>query len=489
MMKTKKIFTTGLAVLILSACGSDSDSKQSSETPSVYQGVWLAPAYGRGIEVKNDTLTLFDYTTDFCFESPFSGVLEFDDLESAFELQNNNTEMELKLGNGAGDIYAPGEVYSKELEMPAACAQGLMPQAGDSNYTADFEKDLAYFYQVFKEFSISIELQQLDWESIYMSAEQALAVNPTASTLTSSLIDMMVPLKDSHTSLGDEDADENISFSGKPLYVTLLLQEFLDLNNLSQIENQEQEQAAVVYIEEQIDLLNNIIFGYADSEADITVAANDMLIWFQLDGIGYLQIAGMSGFAGDDNDEEQALSALETALDQAMNDLQYTQGLIIDVRRNSGGMDFISLAIASRFTDTKTPVYKKQARLGSARTALREVSISPRGNFQYINPIVLLTSASTESAAEIFSMSMANLPHVSLIGEATQGAFSDSLEKSLPLGMPFSLSNEYYLTLDGEWLEGKGVPVDIELPAFVQTERLAENDLALEVAFEYLSNQ
>ena len=100
------------------------------------------------------------------------------------------------------------------------------------------------------------------------------------------------------------------------------------------------------------------------------------------------------------------LSVLEASLEEALNDLQYTNGLIIDIRRNSGGHDFISLAIASKFTDQEIFAYQKQARLGSARTPLQEVHISPRGDFQYVNPIVLLTSASTLSAAEVFTMTM-----------------------------------------------------------------------------------
>ena len=69
------------------------------------------------------------------------------------------------------------------------------------------------------------------------------------------------------------------------------------------------------------------------------------------------------------------------------------------------------------------------------------------------------------------------------MGETTQGEFSDVLEKKLPSGVKFGLSNEYYLTSEGTWLEGQGIAVDIELPAFVQAERIAQMDLILESCF------
>lgn len=486
---TKVAIASALS-LALTACGGSSISSETPAPPAAspmakYQGIWLAPSYGKGIDIKNNELTLFDYTQDFCFVDEEFDDLDADDLAHAFNLSNDELQLEQKEGYGAGDIYAPGAIFSKEESMPAPCALGFMPQLGDDNFTLNVEQDLAYFYQTFKEFSVSIELQQVDWEDLYTAAQQKLAAEPTEAVLLDVLVDMIRPLKDGHTGLGD---DLEITFPNKPYFTNLLFNEFLETNELTHIENASQEQAAIAYIREQYNLMNEIIFDYADSDTGIKIDDSDNLIWFEVDGIGYLQIAGMDGYADDDDSAEQ-LANLDSALDQALTDLQYTQGLIIDIRRNMGGNDFVSLAIASRFIDQQLFAYQKQARLGYSRTAIREVHISPRGNIQYLNPIALLTSATTSSAAEVFTMTMKNLPQVTLMGEATQGEFSDVLEKTLPSGLNFGLSNEYYLTTTGDWLEGQGVPVDIELPTFSKAERLAEVDLILEAAFNLLSAQ
>jgi C-terminal processing protease CtpA/Prc len=72
------------------------------------------------------------------------------------------------------------------------------------------------------------------------------------------------------------------------------------------------------------------------------------------------------------------------------------------------------------------------------------------------------------------------------MGEASQGAFSDILDKRMPRGIGFGFSNEIYRSADGEWFEGKGVPVDVAMATFDRAERLAGKDLILEAAIARL---
>jgi len=183
------------------------------------------------------------------------------------------------------------------------------------------------------------------------------------------------------------------------------------------------------------------------------------------------------------------LSALESALDAALAALQDTAGLVVDVRTNNGGMDFLSMAIASRFVATDTHVYSKQARAGSGTTALVDVYLAPRGDVQYLQPVVLLTSASTVSAAEVFTLMLRALPQVTLMGESTQGALSDMLQKHLPNGFEFGLANEYYYSVDGEWFEDVGIPVAVEVPVFTRAQRDSGVDSALAAAFARLRGE
>ncbi|WP_042146221.1 MULTISPECIES: S41 family peptidase [unclassified Pseudoalteromonas] len=64
--------------------------------------------------------------------------------------------------------------------------------------------------------------------------------------------------------------------------------------------------------------------------------------------------------------------------------------------------------------------------------------------------------------AEIFSIAMRARDNSALIGQSTGGGLSDILPKSLPHGLQYSISNEFYISHDGLEFEGTGVPVSIE---------------------------
>ena len=179
----------------------------------------------------------------------------------------------------------------------------------------------------------------------------------------------------------------------------------------------------------------------------------------------------------------------EESLEAALDAMQHVSGLVIDIRNNDGGLDTISIAAAGHFTDTEFHGYSKQAREGNNRTPLQDVMIKPRGQQRFTGHIVLLTSADTASAAEVFAMTMSQLPHVTVIGERSQGILSNVLEWELPNGFDIGLSNEFYLTPNGQWYEGEGIPVAIEVPFYSIEQRESESDWALETAAQLLLGQ
>jgi C-terminal processing protease CtpA/Prc len=144
------------------------------------------------------------------------------------------------------------------------------------------------------------------------------------------------------------------------------------------------------------------------------------------------------------------------------------------------------MLIAQRFMSVRQHVYSKQARLGSGRTPLIDVYLDPLPANQYLGPIVILSSASTVSAAEVFILAIRNLPNVTIVGESTQGAFSDVSMSRVTSDIVFGFSNEYYLSRTGEWFEHQGIPVDIEVPFLTLEQREQERDYAIEEALRLL---
>lgn len=218
------------------------------------------------------------------------------------------------------------------------------------------------------------------------------------------------------------------------------------------------------------------------------VAANGNVSWFITpENVGVFIIDSMDEFSVDEEFDSELL-ALEKALEGALNDFKDSDGMILDIRNNQGGDDAASQLIAKYFLDSERHLYSKQARLGTQRTELEEYHLQPIQTYSYLHPIVILTSRNTASAAELLVLMMRNLANVTLMGEPTQGALSDMLDKFLPNGITFSLSNEYYLSPAQEWFEDTGIPVDITVDYATKEQRQLKVDQGLETAIRLIAD-
>jgi C-terminal processing protease CtpA/Prc len=202
-------------------------------------------------------------------------------------------------------------------------------------------------------------------------------------------------------------------------------------------------------------------------------------------GISYLSIDDMSEFT-----EEETVSADLITVDKVMKHiapiLQKSKGLIIDLRWNSGGFDVVSNRILSHFINSPLYIGSKSTRIKNGFSQPRKIVIKPANADQYLGPIVVLTSGLTMSAGEIFLIGLAARDKVTIIGEASNGGFSDSLPKQLPNGWTFSLSNERYLDFENKSHEYSGYPVE-QQHEYLNVKALKEGkDYALESAIELL---
>jgi C-terminal processing protease CtpA/Prc len=93
------------------------------------------------------------------------------------------------------------------------------------------------------------------------------------------------------------------------------------------------------------------------------------------------------------------------------------------------------------------------------------------------------------SAAETFTQAlMERNPHVTRIGEHTQGVFCDSLERRLPNGWSFALPNAVYRTRDQKAFDVLGIPPDVSVPVFADVDVSAGRDPAMAAALPLLAH-
>jgi carboxyl-terminal processing protease len=182
-----------------------------------------------------------------------------------------------------------------------------------------------------------------------------------------------------------------------------------------------------------------------------------MLHYCRSRAFGYMRILELEGV------EKRRLTA---ALDKIGHDFDGLEGIVIDIRDCPGGDDSTAITIINRFCDRKRVAFHRKTKIGPGEddfTALKTWHIAPQGDAQFTGPIVLLTCDSVFSGGEAFALAIRQLPHVTIIGDHTNGIFSYQLEKKLPNGWQYCLSYQKYYSADMVCYEGKGVPVDIKL--------------------------
>lgn len=181
---------------------------------------------------------------------------------------------------------------------------------------------------------------------------------------------------------------------------------------------------------------------------------------------------------------QDELDGVKVFMNKAFNDIKSTKACIIDLRFNGGGYDAVALEILSFFSNQSTTIFTKKARVNQGFTRTIDVTV-PSSSLSYSPRIYILTSNQTASAAEIFVLgSIEAIPDAIRIGSNTEGIFSDVLEKRLPNGWNYGLSNEVYQSLDGNNYENIGVEPHhyIDYPKDEQEfyKKLMEADKAIE---------
>jgi carboxyl-terminal processing protease len=473
--------------LCLSACHDDNDLADiptNSAEPLI--GIWQAPAYGYVLDMQADTHQLYQFTSESCQKIEFD--LEHDKLKSSMQLSDGN----VSIVNTFTGVKDPGIVMNKESSLPDLCVNDLVANKGEANYQFDAQRDFEIFWQTFSEYYAFFHIEDVDWVEVFQLANGQISPQTTEAELVEILTEMVAPLKDFHVQIGNEDLDISFSVQRKASLYAIALLDFISTQQVELPFGQEQEEAFEIYFENAEQQSIDAILSHVVIDSGIEINNNETMFWAIFENnIGYLNVTTMdiNELGDSDNNVAQNKVILTETLDEVMQYFADVDGVIIDVRNNDGGDDFVSRMITSRFIDQSLHVYSKQARLSDSRTTLQQVIIEPQGSTQFLGPVAVMTSASTSSAAETFAMSMRQRANTALVGEATGGGFSDGLDKSLPHGTEYSLSNEFYLTPDNEEFEGVGVPVDIEQAFFTLEQREQGIDLGLEKAEAWIIQQ
>lgn len=418
------------------------------------RGIWVSDGYGYLIEIRGGTLEAAEVTAVSCL--PIGSFrLERARGDTAVYATDG---IRLSLWRGAGDaerlMAIEGSVahmvFRRVSERPAACrtAPSNTPEANFDIFVRTYAEHYPFFRQ-----------RGVDWDALARAARPRIGTTP--EQMFEALRTLIEPLHDGHTQL--YYPQRGLAYAGsRP-----------DPHPIGEAELRRAGQILATRLSAPREFAGGaIVYGRL------------------ADSIAYLGINGFAGYSESGPAEHDRI--MGDALERIFAEAGGWRGLVVDVRGNPGGFDFLGLRVAGRLTETAYVAYTKEARNDPADPARTTrpvpVEVRPATGPRYRGAVVLLTSRFSGSAAETFAMAlMGRRPEVSRIGENTQGIFSDVLNRSLPNGITFGLPNEIYRTPSGQSFDIVGVPPHVHVAVFTPEELDGGRDSALDAAISALS--
>ncbi|MEM6893245.1 MAG: S41 family peptidase [Bacteroidota bacterium] len=441
-----KAFISVLSLYIgLSSC------EKPKETPETINGVWKSLGSGWVLQIQDSTeYTLFDVTKISCLENR---TAELSEMIPDLQLQNDT----LSLIKGVMTYR-----FVRDEKALENCS---------TEYSTEQRKNTLFNFEIFAE-TVSehyafFELNQIQWDSLYTAHKNKVVKDSSEVNLYQVIDETLALLNDNHAYL--EATDD--------------LYEAMEAQETEEVLEESSEERLPKYGDLQI--AGMVAKNHLEEEL---TEGSKLIRWGKMkENLGYVQIMTMWLHA--DLDIPQTLidqngyvdayvetfhnmyegdyikreaKAVTNIMEKVMNDLRNVDAIVLDVRFNGGGQDAVSYAILKHFVGEKAHVANQKLRYGKQFSSPLKLFLEG-GTKPFLKPVYVLTSQQTGSAAEAFSMATLSLQHFKRIGAATSGAMSTALEKTLPNGWSFAISNEINLDLEGNVYENIGIPVDYDL--------------------------
>lgn len=427
-------------------------------------GVWKSEGYGDVYEIHGSKLRAFEVTTQTCVPSFIAtrvapSGLGQDDL---FRVKRGDPIV-IGAGEGPNDKVLNHLIQIHHLpQLPELCNA---PTANTP--PANFE----VFTRTFAEQYISFGLRHVDWEKVVTANREKVTMQTSPRELFEILDSMIRPLGDLHTGI---EAPQ-LKLESKESF-----RAGTDRVIKNGIDAFAKKGRRALFAVTDSAWSHGPIRSFCNGQVQFGVSSN---------GTGYLRILSFGGYSkhGDDT------RALESALDKIFSDPALKR-LIFDVRLSFGGDDALGRIFASRLTDREYLAYAIRARSDPVNpgkwTSASQVFVHPSSRPGFRGPVVELIGPITMSAAETFTEAlMGRTPHVTTIGENTQGLFCDPLDRHLPNGWSFSLPNAVYRNAEGRAFDVQGIPPDMPAAVFADDDIAAGRDPAMAIALKSLSGK
>lgn len=184
------------------------------------------------------------------------------------------------------------------------------------------------------------------------------------------------------------------------------------------------------------------------------------------------------------------LVPLARQVDSAMDRLRTHDGIVIDLRGNTGGTGAMVNGIAGHFTSRPDTLGVTRMRTMTLVFVAnpRRATADGRPVTPFAGPVAILTDELSGSASEVFAGGMKAIGRVRVFGSTTLGGVLPATWDRLPNGDLLYHALGEFVTVRGEHLEGKGVVPD-EPVSITRADLLAGRDPALDAAVRWIRSQ
>ena len=157
--------------------------------------------------------------------------------------------------------------------------------------------------------------------------------------------------------------------------------------------------------------------------------------------------------------------------EKALREFRETDGLIVDVRGNGGGLLQNAIDIGSMFI-AKGMIVQTVDREG------RREQLESTGRILWTKPVVMLINESSASASEILAGALRDNGVATLVGNHTFGKASVQNVKNLNDGSAVLLTVAKYLTPNGEDITKRGISAEVLVQVSTKEgEEMLDSDL------------
>ena len=297
--------------------------------------------------------------------------------------------------------------------------------------------------------------KDIDWDKLYSIYQPQINENTSESELFTVIGDMLRHLNDNHVQVSIEEPLQHFSAG---LFGYLIGDIGIDSTLTILYSNPVLEN----YFKKGLHTLNHFSYG-----------------WLK-DSIGYFHFS-----------EFKNIEETKKNMDTIIHFFSSSKALIVDVRRNLGGEEEVVKAIADYFADKKRKYMITSYKNGPGHNDFTDKTIwyvEPNKSINYLKPVILLIDNSSFSGAETFSMAMREIPHVTLVGDNTSGAYADCRWIVLSNGWNVCVPYSFHRDKNGFCWEGIGMSPDYYIKTDLK-KPIKEKDDLIEFALKLINSK